>query len=229
MKSVYLAACILGLIVVVVYNVQCGKLLVRTEIGKNEDAEEINKLLLTEMENNLNQMKKLELIEKSSASQNIKLSKILKWIQDNPIIQAVKPKISDVSPSDVKLKLPGSKIDDPWGCMDCILDLPKRDHIESPEIEKNHTLNNYSQRRDYPVLISKDIDRQFPASNSKLIKLQHYSILTQKLNTFDEYFEYKKLLSLFAIKSSCDQFERRNAVRTTWANSNFNDQHTVVF
>ena len=42
-----------------------------------------------------------------------------------------------------------------FSCMDCLLQLPRRIlPKETPEKEKNHPLIHFSQKRDYPVMIS---------------------------------------------------------------------------
>lgn len=110
------------------------------------------------------------------------------------------PEPSDLEPTEEKTEYNTEEKpepEDPYKCMDCLLKLPIRDTANIPEAE-----SMYSQRRDYPVLISKqDLDKNYP-KNGKPIKV------------------------LYAIKSICDSHIRRNAVRNTWANNAFNHLHT---
>lgn len=170
----------------------------------------------------------LEHLELNSNNQITKINKILalaesirsfqednRELVNNVVQEGIKNSISEIRfesrkdknkpivdnlPNPILTNAP--EYDDPYKCMDCKLKLQPRDHIEIPEAEKNHPLATYSQQRDFPVLISKpNLQDKYPKS-TKLIKV------------------------LFAIKSICGSHDRRNAVRNTWANSNFNHRHT---
>ena len=144
----------------------------------------------------------LDGLEQTGRDQNVKLDKIIAVLENSQ--PDVFPKTPKQFANSQNIKSPPTtKKPDPYKCMDCLLKLPARDHItDIPEAEKNHPLTTYSQRRDYPVLISKpDLDDNYPKS-TKLVKV------------------------LFAIKSICQSHDRREAVRHTWASSAFNHLHT---
>ena len=144
----------------------------------------------------------LDGLQQTGRDQNVKLDKIIAVLENRqPDVFPKTPK-QFANSQNIKGPLTTNK-PDPYKCMDCLLKLPARDHItDIPEAEKNHPLTTYSQRRDYPVLISKpDLDDNYPKS-TKLVKV------------------------LFAIKSICQSHDRREAVRHTWASSAFNHLHT---
>lgn len=96
----------------------------------------------------------------------------------------------------IKLKQSTNK----YKLMDPLLHLPTiPTDLEIPEIEKEHPMKNFYQRRDYPELISAD---NFCSSDG-------FPDPTKKVNL------------VMAIKSGCKNKERRDAIRQTWGNRNF--------
>ena len=91
-----------------------------------------------------------------------------------------------------------------YECMDCLLDLPilpTPKHI--PKAEIDHAFDNFSQKRDYPVLIFK----QMVITKTKF---------TSRINL------------LIAIKSICKNSDRRNSIRMSWGNSSWTEENLEI-
>ena len=85
--------------------------------------------------------------------------------------------------------------------MDPLLNLPELSIKESdiPKVELEHPIANFYQRRDYKYLIS----------NDDLCSSENFPDKSRKINL------------LMAIKSSCNNKPRRDAIRKTWGNRKY--------
>lgn len=129
--------------------------------------------------------------------------------QNQKVTQKTKKEAEEMKEPPKEQNIPTTPPPDPYASMDEKLQLPPPPELKNiPEIEKQHPIENFYQRRDYPVLISKSnfqIDQSFTSSQV-----------------------HKEINLLMAIKSGCGNKDRRDAIRQTWGDPEWTNQNTEM-